>query len=192
MESFMFPVQDQISVATRTSIDNQLAALIALTNKTFEGIEKLFDLNVNLVRASLEESTVINKQLLACEDAQQFFSLIAAQAQPNAQKALFYSRHLANIATSTQAEFAKTAEEQFLQANRKVNELIDDIAKNAPPGSENVVALMKTAIGNASAGYEQFTKTTKQAAEAIEANVTAAAGKLAEAAESVSNTAASE
>jgi phasin family protein len=188
MESFMFPIQDQISVATRTTIDNQLATLIALTNKTFEGIEKLFDLNVNLIRASLAESTVINQQLLAAEDAQEFFSLIAAQAQPNAQKALFYGRHLANIASSTQAEFAKTAEEQFMEANRKVNELIDDMAKNAPPGSENVVAIMKAAIGNASAGYEQLTKTTKQAAEVIEANVTAAAGRLAEAAESVSNT----
>lgn len=184
----MFPIQDQISVATRTTIDNQLATLIALTNKTFEGIEKLFDLNVNLIRASLEESTVINKQLLQAEDAQEFFSLIAAQAQPNAQKALFYGRHLANIASSTQAEFAKTAEEQFVEANRKVNQLIDDMAKNAPPGSENMVAIMKAALGNASAGYEQLTKTTKQAAEVIEANVTAAAGRLAEAAESVSNT----
>ncbi len=184
----MFPIQNQLSVATRTTIDNQLATLIALTNKAFEGIEKLFDLNVNLMRASLQESTVINKQLLAAEGPQEFFSLIAAQAQPNTQKALFYGRHLANIATSTQAEFAKTAEEQFLEGNRKVNQLIDDVAKNAPPGSENVVAILKAAIGNASAGYEQFTKTTKQAVEVIEANVTAAAGRLAEAAESASKT----
>jgi phasin family protein len=184
----MFPIQDQLSVATRTTIDNQLATMKALTDKTFESVEKLFDLNINLVRAALQETTVINKQLLACEDPQQFFSLIAAQAQPNAQKALFYGRHLANIASSTQAEFAKTAEEQFVEANRKVNQLIDDVAKNAPPGSENVVALMKAVIGNASAGYEQLTKTTKQAAEVIEANVSAAAGKLAEAAEAVSNT----
>jgi phasin family protein len=183
----MFP-QDQISVATRTSIENQLTAAIALTNKAFEGIEKFFDLNVNLFRASLDESTVINKQLLATRDPQEFFSLIAAQAQPNAQKALFYSRHLANIASSTQAEIAKTVEEQIMEANRKVNQLIDDVTKNAPPGSENVVAIMKAAIGNASAGYEQFSKTTKQAAEAIEANVTATAGKLAEAAEAASKT----
>jgi phasin family protein len=182
----MFPIQDQLSVATRTSIDNQLATMIALTNKTFEGIEKLFDLNVNLVHAALQETTVINKQLLAAKDPQEFFSLLAATAQPNAQKALFYGRHLANIASSTQAEFAKTAEEQFVEANRKVNQLIDDVAKNAPAGSENVVAFMKAALGNASAGYEQLTKTTKQAAEVIEANVTAAAGKMAEAAESVS------
>jgi phasin family protein len=182
----MFSVQDQISTATRTAIDNQLATMTALADKTIDSVEKLFDLNINLMRASVEESTVINQQLLAARGPQEFFSMIAAQIQPSAQKALFYGRHLANIASSTQAEFAKVAQDQYMETNRKVNSLVDEVVRNAPPGSENVVAFVKAAIGNASAGYEQLTKTTKQAAEVIEANVNAAAGKMAEAAESVS------
>jgi hypothetical protein len=43
------------------------------------------------------------------------------------------------------------------------------VTKNAPAGSETFVsAAVKTAISNANAGYEQFSKTTKQAVEAIE------------------------
>jgi phasin family protein len=182
----MFSLQDQISTVTRTTIENQLATMTALADKTIDGVEKLFDLNINLLRASVEESTVINQQLLAAKGPQEFFSMIAAQIQPNTQKALFYGRHLANIASSTQAELAKVAQVQFMETNRKVNSLVDDVARNAPPGSENVVGFLKAAIGNASAGYEQLTKTTKQAAEVIEANVNAAASKIAEVAESVS------
>ncbi|MDB5762342.1 MAG: phasin family protein [Herminiimonas sp.] len=179
----MFPIQDQISIVTRTSLENQLAAFAALTNKTFEGMEKLFDLNINVVRASLEESSVIMNQLMSAKDPQEFFSLVAAQARPTAEKALSYSRHLTNIASGTQAEFSKAAEAQFEETSRKVTRLVEDAAKNAPAGSENVVALVKSAIDNASAGYEQLSKTTKQAAEAIEANLNAAVTQLAQATE---------
>jgi hypothetical protein len=50
-------------------------------------------------------------------------------------------------------------------------ELVEEVTKNAPASSENAVSMLKSAIGNASAGYEQFTKTTKQAVEVMEANL---------------------
>ena len=43
--------------------------------------------------------------------------------------------------------------------------------------------MFKSAIGNASAGYEQLTKTTKQAVEAIEANLQAATSQFVQATE---------
>ena len=38
--------------------------------------------------------------------------------------------------------------------------------------------MVKSAMGNASAGYEQFTKGSKQVAETIEANVNAAVEQI--------------
>ena len=108
------------------------------------------------------------------KDPQEFFALTAAQAQPTAEKAISYSRQLAAIAAGTQAEFSKAAEEQIAETNRKVISLVDEVTKNAPAGSENVVAAIKATIGNANAGYEQLTKTAKQAAQAVENNVNAA------------------
>ena len=97
--------------------------------------------------------------------------MTAAQAQPNAEKALSYGRHLAAIALSTQAEFTKAAEAQIAEARSKVTALVDDIAKNAPAGSESAVAMLKSALDNASAGYEQLTKVTTKAVEVVEAQV---------------------
>ena len=60
---------------------------------------------------------------------------------------------------------------------------MEEVTKNAPAGSENAVAILKSAIGNANAGYEQFSKTSKQAVEAIEANLTSAVNQFTQAAE---------
>jgi phasin family protein len=179
----MFAIPEQFSVATKANFDTQLALITALTNKAFESMEKFVDLNMNVVKASLEESSATTKQLLAAKDPQEFFSLTAAKAQPNAEKAIAYGRHLASIATATQAEFTKAAEAQIADTSRKVIALVDDVSKNAPAGSENAIALLKSAIGNANAGYEQLTKTTKQAVETIEGNMNTAVSQFSAAAE---------
>ncbi len=179
----MFSIPEQLSAATKTHIESQLAMFTTLTNKAFEGVEKIVDLNMNAVKASLEESTAAAQQIIAAKDPQEFLSLTAAQTQPTAEKAIAYGRHLASIATSTQAEFTKAAEEQIADTNRKVLALVEEVTKNAPAGSENVVALFKSAIGNASAGYEQLSKTTKQAVETLEGNLNNAVNQFSAAAE---------
>jgi len=169
----MFAIPEQFSNATKANLESQFAFLSSLTTKTFEGMEKLVDLNISTARSTLEDSSNVARQLLSAKDPQEFFSVSAAQAQPTAEKALSYSRQLATIATGTGAEFSKAAEGQIVEANRKVISLVDEVSKNAPAGSESFVAAVKTAISNANAGYEQFSKTTKQAVEAMETNLNA-------------------
>lgn len=174
----MFAIPEQFSAASKASFEAQLSLITALTNKTFEGVEKIVDLNLNVAKASLEESNAAAKQFLSVKDPQEWLTLAAAQAQPNAEKALAYGRHLAGIASGVQAEFTKAAEAQIAETSRKVLELVEEVSKNAPAGSENAVALLKTAIGNANAGYEQLTKTTKQAVETLEANLNTAVSQF--------------
>ena len=178
----MFAIPEQLSTATKANFEAQFALLTSLSNKMFEGVEKIVDLNLNVARASLEESSAAARQLIGAKDVQEFFSLSAAQAQPNAEKAIAYGRHLANIASSTQAEFTKAAEAQIAETNRKVVALIDEVTKNAPAGSETAVAFVKSAIGNANAGYEQLSKSAKQAVEVMESNVSTAVTQFSQAA----------
>ncbi|NMM36176.1 MAG: phasin family protein [Glaciimonas sp.] len=185
----MFSVSEQFSSATKANFEAQIAMITSLTNKAFESIEKVIDLNMNAAKSSLEESTVAARQLFSAKDPQEFFSLTSNQAKPTAEKALAYSRHLANIASNAQAEFTKVAETQIAETNRKVLSLIEEVTKNAPAGSENVVAMLKTAIGNANAGYDQLTKTTKQAVETLESNMNTAASKFSDVTSKVSSAA---
>jgi len=187
----MFAIPEQFSTATKTSLESQFVLFSSLTSKTFESMEKLVALNISTARASLEESSALTSKLLSAKDPQEFFSLAATQAQPNAEKAMAYSRQLASIASGTGAEFSKAAESQIVEANRKVISLVDEVSKNAPAGSENFVAAVKTAISNANAGYEQFSKTSKQAVEAIETNVNAAVSQFSATAAKATNAATS-
>lgn len=186
----MFTFTEQFSTATKTQLESQLALMTTFATKVFDSMEKVVDLNLNVVKASLEESTAAAQQLVAAKDAQDLFALTAAQAQPAAEKALAYSRHLAGIASGAQAEFAKAAEAQIAETNRKVIALVDEVSKNAPAGSESAVNFMKSALGNASAGYEQISKTTKQAVEAMEVNMNTAAAQFTQAAAKASSRAA--
>ena len=181
----MFAIPEQFSNATKANVESQFAIFSALASKAFEGVEKLVDLNINAAKATLEETSNTTRQLLAAKDPQEFFATAAAQAQPAAEKALSYSRQLASIAAGAQAEFNKAAETQIAESNRKVIALVDEVTRNAPAGTENVVAAFKATIGNANAGYEQLAKTTKQAVEAFEGNVNAAMNQFAQASQKV-------
>ncbi|WP_395826357.1 hypothetical protein [Collimonas sp.] len=90
--------------------------------------------------------------------------------------------YFASIASSTHAELTKTAEAQVAETKRKVIEFVDHASKNVPPGAEGAVAFVKSAIGSANAGYEQFAKSTKQAVETLENNVNSAVDQLSQAA----------
>jgi phasin family protein len=152
--------------------------LTNLTTKTFEGVSQVVDLNFNVAKKSLEESTAAAKQMMSIKDPQEFMALAAAHAQPSAEKALAYGRHLITIASGLQSEFTKAAEQQITETSRKSLELVEELTKHAPAGAENAVAILKSAISNANAGYEQLSKTTKQAAEVMEANLTSAVNQF--------------
>ena len=181
----MFAIPEQLSNATKANFDAQFAVFTALTTKAIEGVEKLVDLNLAATRANLEESTTAARQLLSIKDPQEFINLSQAQAKPSAEKALAYSRQLANIASSTQNEFSKAAEAQITDTNRKVIALVDEVSKNAPAGSEAAIAAIKSVIGNANAGFEQMSKASKQAMEAMEANLNAVDAQYTQAAEKI-------
>ncbi|RZI40838.1 phasin family protein [Herbaspirillum sp. HC18] len=183
----MFPIQDQISVATKASLEANIALYSSLAGKTLESMEKLFNLNLTAARASMEESQAATRQILTAKDPQEFLSLVAAQTKPNFEKAIAYTNHVTSIAGSVQAEIGKVAESQFAQFTRKAMEMVEEAASKAPAGSENVVAILKSAMGNAGTAYDQFARTAKQAAEAVGASVNGSITQIAQASAAPAN-----
>lgn len=174
---------EQVASAVKAGLDAQISYVSAVTMKAVESSEKLADLNMSAAKASMDESAVIAKQLLASKDPQEVASLVAALPQPTATKALAYGRHVADIATAAQAEFARATEENVAQAVRMFSAFFQEAAKNAPAGSENAIALVNSAITNANAGIEQAAKISKQATEAVQANINATVEQAAQATE---------
>ena len=165
--SYLTP--EQFTAASKANLET----LFGLTNKAFEGVEKLVELNLQVAKATLAEGAENTKALLAVKDAQELLALQANLLQPSAEKAVAYSRHLYDIATATSADFTKTAEAQLSEMQKNFVSAVDGALKNAPAGTENAVTLVKSAITAANNAYESVHKAAKQAADMAEANFTA-------------------
>ena len=161
---------EQIFAAQKANLET----LFGLTNKAFEGVEKLVELNMQVAKTAMSEAADSAQAVLSVKDAQELMALQSSLLQPSAEKAAAYSRHLYDIATSTQAEVAKVTEGQVADAQKKFAALVETATKNAPAGSENAVALVKSAVAAANNAFESVQKAGKQAAEMAEANFTAA------------------
>ena len=132
---------EQIFAAQKANLET----LFGLTNKAFEGVEKLVELNMQVAKTAMSEAADSAQAVLSVKDAQELMALQSSLLQPSAEKAAAYSRHLYDIATSTQAEVAKVAEVQVADVQKKFAAIVETAAKNAPAGSENAVALVRSA-----------------------------------------------
>ncbi len=154
---------------------SNMETLFGLTNKAFEGVEKIVELNLTASKAALSEASSHAQTMLSVKDAQELMALQSGLLQPLAEKTAAYSRHLYDIATGASAEFTKTVEGQAVEAQHKFSAFVDSAAKNAPAGSESAVAVMKSAVTAAHTALESVQKAVKQATDVAEANFQAVA-----------------
>jgi len=157
---------EQVVAAQKANIET----LFGLTNKAFEGVEKIVELNLTASKAALSEVAGHTQSVLSVKDVQELVALQSALLQPLAEKTAAYSRHLYDIATATSAEFTKAAEGQASDAQSKFAAMVDSAAQNAPAGSEAAVAIMKSSVAAATNALESVQKAVKQATEVAEAN----------------------
>jgi phasin family protein len=189
LEPLIMLTAEQLLAAHKANVET----LFGLTNKAFEGVEKLVELNLQVAKTALGEVAEGTQAALSVKDAQELLALQAGLLQPAAEKAVAYTRHVYDIAAGTNAEVVKVAEEKIAETQERFMGLVDTAVKNAPAGTENAVALVKSALSAANNAYESVHKAAKQAAEVAEANfqaVTNTAVKASQAATAATATAA--
>jgi phasin family protein len=157
---------EQIMASHKTNIET----LFGLTQKAFEGVEKLVELNMQATKAALAETANHTQAVMGVKDAQELLALQASLVQPLAEKTAAYSRHLYDIASAAGADLSQTFEGQAAEAQKKIVGLVDSASQNAPAGSEAAVAVMKSAVAAATNAYESVQKAVKQASDMAESN----------------------
>ncbi|MFW7340224.1 TIGR01841 family phasin [Pollutimonas sp. H1-120] len=166
----MSAIPQHVLAGQKASLDN----LLAIQGTFFGGFEKLVDLNLKVIKATLDEVAQKSQQAIEVKDAQEALAFTSGLVQPNAEKALAYSKHVYDIVSGVQVDLSKLTEEQIAQGQQQVSDAIDQISKNAPTGSEGAVALLKSSLATANSAYESVSKATRQAVDAAESNLNAA------------------
>jgi phasin family protein len=166
----MYVTPEQIQAAGKANVETMLS----LAATQFAAIEKLATLNANAVKTAFEDSLSNTRTLFGAKDVQEFVTLQNTLATPAIEKAIAYSKSVYEVATETNAELSKMAEQRVAEWNENFSAMLDKAVKNAPAGSDVAVAAVKSMIAAANSAYDNMTKVAKQATEIAEANVNAA------------------
>lgn len=173
---------EQITSAAQTNLD----AAQGMSAKAYTGFEKLVELNMTAAKAVMTESFAHAKALLAAKDPQQVLTLQTGLLAPMAEKSVAYGRHVQAIVTEANADFTKAVEGKAAEGQKAMSQVMDNITKNAPAGSEPAVAALKTALTSSQNAMEAAQKAAKQVVSMAEANVAAATKQVLTAAQTVS------
>ncbi|HEY5802038.1 MAG TPA: TIGR01841 family phasin [Burkholderiaceae bacterium] len=172
----MFSNPEQFANATKTLFEFQLETFNMLTSKTIQGVEQVVALNVDTAKNAVSGSLAKAEKMSAAKSPQD--AMAGAADGAAMQEVTEYQHQLAAIVSNIQKEFADAADAHMAEAKSNLSALIYDVTKNVRPGSENAVAIVKTAIDNAFAGYEQVTRATRQAVATVEEQVARATAEL--------------
>lgn len=175
---------EQIAAANKA----QLETLFGLTNKAFESMEKIVELNMAAAKAAMNDVAESAQAALDAKDAQELLAVQARLLQPMAEKTAAYSRHLYEITANSTAELGKVVEAQVQDNQRKFAAALDGLSKNAPAGSEAGIAAMKNMVSAANTAFESMQKAVQQAADMAQSNFNAMTGAVTAASTSSTST----
>lgn len=142
----MFDFSQSHSPAAKAHLDSQFSMFTDLSKQVFSAVQKINELNIQVAQTVLEETLSNTKQILSAKDPHEALSVIAGQAQPNAEKMRAYQQHLTDIAAGTQVNLAKTAETHIPQTTRTAQELAGEVARKASEDTEKATQRQKAAM----------------------------------------------
>ncbi len=166
-----------VKLADQMTDMNNAAVLSAarLSKLSLDGAERLLALQLGFAKSALGDATRAARAASGTQDMQQLLALRTKAAEAAMSQWLEYSRGLYEVASETQAELSKLAEERLAGLQRTITDSVEQAAKSAPAGSDVAVAAMKSSLASATAAFDSFTKAARHAASFTDAGVKAAA-----------------
>ena len=150
-----------------------LEAMVGMARATLDEAERLRTKQLDAIREALAENAALSREIAGATSAEEIFAAQTKFANHQIEAALGYWGKLFEAANHTQLEAMRRVETQAAQFNDRVSAMFD----GAPPGTEPMVAAMKTFLQAARAAYGIGAQATEQAAKMTEAQiVTATAG----------------
>lgn len=130
----MFSIHDRVSRAAQAQIESQLDTGATLADQAMYSMQQVTALNLNLARATLEQSNFAMRQVMSAQDADELLALAAAQIQPNARRTLDYGYYLVTITAGAQTGLIETVGARIADASRRLLALAADVERYAPAG----------------------------------------------------------
>ena len=125
-----------MSAIPQQVLDRQKASVntfVAAQAVVFSGFEKLVELNLKVVKATLDEVAQKSQQAAEVKDPQEAAAFATGLLQPGAEKALAYSKHVYDIVAGVQGKLVKLTEEQIAEGQQQLSEAVEHSRRTPRP-----------------------------------------------------------
>jgi phasin family protein len=159
----------------RAHYESGVEVLFALAKPAFDGMEAAIALNMQSARTAITENEATLKSALQVGNPVELFTQQLNVSQQAAAKAMTYGRTLFDIAAQTHSAWVQVAQAQTERQGQCVKAFTEHLSQSAPAGAEPFIAAMNStfaAFGNAA---ESVRSLTRQAIEATQGRLDAAA-----------------
>ena len=160
---------EQILAANKTAV----ADAQALAASAFAGFEKLVALNLATTKSALFDTSADFTSAFSAKNPADPLAAQASLVKPLAEKTIAYGREVYAIATGTVAELSIAAEGKLAEAQKTLATSLEEMAKNAPAGTESMLAVVKSAVAASQNAMDSAKASAKKAVEAAEKQVAA-------------------
>ncbi|MBP0591527.1 TIGR01841 family phasin [Paraburkholderia sp. LEh10] len=134
-----------------------LKGLLTLTEKTFEGIGGLVELNWQVLKTHNAENMNAARRALEANSMQEFFSIPTRLVQPSTAKSVAYGRQVKEIVLHTQAELSGVARAHLKERSQDLKKQFDQIAVRA-----------RTTLGSAGGPVKSVVDATANACDSMQ------------------------
>jgi phasin family protein len=101
----------QLPAASRAQVEAQVDFVTSLAQSGVDSMAKLTALNIDAIRAVLDEYPKAMHQRLAANTPQEWLATASAQVAPTLERAMDYSRQLAELTLETQTALSRAAQQ---------------------------------------------------------------------------------
>jgi phasin family protein len=137
--------------ALRAQLESQVDFMTEFTQRAYDAIRQLSDINLKLARQSTESALYAGRELLSCSDPAKFIETAMKQVPPATERMRVYQQQLLGVIAGAQQEFTRAAEARMPEASRYARVAADaagDMARQAAAGGN--VAVSGSASGSTS------------------------------------------
>jgi phasin family protein len=165
----MTAVANPLSQMTKSAMETA----VRLGKISMDSTERVISLQLQYAKGTLEQATATARALSGAKDVHDLAAVRTHSAENAVEWLMNYSRSFYEVASDTQSELSKLAEERMSSFQQAVTQSVEQAAKSAPAGGDFATAAMKSSLAATTAAFDSFSKAAKQVASYTDAGVRA-------------------
>ena len=144
------------------------------SNVAFDKFVQVNDHNIKFTKNALDGTNNAVTTMLEVKDPKEFIEFAQNSIGPVSAKVTDYFKTLYKINSDFLKSGSEYVESESEEINKIITDQVEEMSKNAPAGTEGVVAMTKSSLAASSSTYESMTKAAKQVFDIVDNNIEAA------------------